>query len=127
MLAFADESIQNSRLAVETGRGHPTVTDRVRRQVHETAKRLKRLGERAQEIGQVVGHVEELSDQTNLVALNASLRAGSANSEMRVVAREVKRLAEHTERLRYLISDLSRAVTAETGEAGDEPGAAREG
>ena len=116
-LAVADESIQNSRHAAETDPGHPNVMDRVRRQVHETAKRIKRLGERAQEIGQIVGQIGELSDQTSLVALNASLRAGSANSEIGVVAREVKRLAERSERLRQFITDLSHSVTAETGEA----------
>jgi twitching motility protein PilJ len=50
----------------------------IRKQVQETAKRIKKLGERSQEISQIAGLIDDLSDRTSLLALNASLQASAA-------------------------------------------------
>ncbi len=91
----------------------------VRRQVQETAKRVKRLGERSQEIGQIVALIEDLSDRTSLLALNASLQAaeaGPAAAAFASVAEEVERLAERSNRLTRQIAALTHTINTETKE-----------
>jgi twitching motility protein PilJ len=87
--------------------------------VQETAKRIKRLGERSQEISQIVALIEDLSDRTSLLALNASLQAtaaGKSDSSFATVAEEVERLAERSNRLTHQISSLTHAINVETKE-----------
>jgi twitching motility protein PilJ len=114
----AAESLNNARLGTEAARENINAMSCVRRQVQETAKRIKRLGERAQEISQIVGQIEDLSDRTSLLALNASLQAsaGGSDSGFSVVAQEVERLAERCNRLTQQISALAQTINAETGE-----------
>ena len=52
--------------------------DNIRDQIQDTAKRIKRLGESSQEIGDIVNLIEELADQTNILALNAAIQASMA-------------------------------------------------
>jgi twitching motility protein PilJ len=89
----------------------------IRKQVQETAKRIKKLGERSQEISQIVGLIDDLSDRTSLLALNASLQAsaaGEAGIGFAVVAEEVERLAERSNRLTQQISQLTQTIQTET-------------
>ncbi|MFH4242662.1 methyl-accepting chemotaxis protein, partial [Acinetobacter baumannii] len=89
----------------------------IRSRVQETAKRIKKLGERAQEIGQITGLIDDLSDRTGLLALNASLKAtanGGAGDGFGVVAEEVERLAERSNRLTMQISHLTQTINLET-------------
>ena len=89
----------------------------IRKQVQETAKRIKKLGERSQEISQIVGLIDDLSDRTSLLALNASLQAsaaGEAGVGFAVVAEEVERLAERSNRLTQQISQLTQTIQTET-------------
>jgi twitching motility protein PilJ len=91
----------------------------IRTRVQETAKRIKKLGERAQEIGQITELIDDLSDRTGLLALNASLRAAADGNETEgfgLVAEEVERLAERSNRLTMQISHLTQTINLETKE-----------
>src|SRR5258706_5991220 len=71
----------------------------IREQIQETSKRIKRLGESSQEIGEIVQLISDITEQTNVLALNAAIQAAPAGDTGRgftVVAEEVQRLAEHS-------------------------------
>ena len=90
---------------------------RSRTLIRETEKRIKRLGERSQEIGQAVGIVQSISERTGILALNASMRAASAGEAGRgfaVVADEVKRLSESAREATSQIARLVGAIQTET-------------
>jgi twitching motility protein PilJ len=88
----------------------------IRKQVQETAKRIKKLGERSQEISQTVGLIDDLSDRTSLLALNAGLQAAGGTRERGfiVVAEEIERLAERSNRLTQVIAGLAQTIQIET-------------
>ncbi|MET0289545.1 MAG: methyl-accepting chemotaxis protein [Pseudoxanthomonas sp.] len=94
--------------------------DQIRDQIQETSKRIKRLGESSQEIGSVVELINDISEQTNILALNAAVQASSAGEAGRgfaVVADEVQRLAERTSGATRRIESLVQAIQADTNEA----------
>jgi twitching motility protein PilJ len=94
--------------------------DQIRDQIQETSKRIKRLGESSQEIGSIVELINDISEQTNILALNAAVQAASAGEAGRgfaVVADEVQRLAERTSSATKRIEGLVQAIQADTNEA----------
>lgn len=115
----ANESLNSARSGTKAAHDNINAMNCVRRQVQETAKRIKRLGERSQEISQIVALIEDLSDRTSLLALNASLQAsaaGKSDTGFAVVAEEVERLAERSNRLTHQISSLTHTINVETKE-----------
>jgi twitching motility protein PilJ len=94
--------------------------DDIRLTIQDTAKRLKQLGESSQEIGAMVGLIDDIADQTNVLALNAAIQASMAGESGRgfaVVADEVQRLAERAGQTTKRIEQLVKAVQADTNEA----------
>ena len=94
--------------------------DTIREQIQETSKRIKRLGESSQEIGNIVGLIDEIADQTNILALNAAIQASSAGEAGRgfaVVADEVQRLAERAGNATKQIEALVKTIQGDINEA----------
>ena len=94
--------------------------DNIREQIQETSKRIKRLGESSQEIGNIVELIEDIADQTNILALNAAMQAamaGEAGRGFAVVADEVQRLAERSANATKQIDALVKTIQADTNEA----------
>lgn len=92
----------------------------IRDQIQETAKRIKRLGESSQEIGEIVELISDITEQTNVLALNAAIQAASAGEAGRgftVVAEEVQRLAERSGEATKQISALIRTIQTDTQDA----------
>jgi twitching motility protein PilJ len=92
----------------------------IRGQVQETSKRVKRLGESSQEIGEIVLLIGDIADRTSILALNASIQAAAAGEAGRgfaVVAEEVERLAERAAESAKRIGSLIRSVQTDTHEA----------
>jgi twitching motility protein PilJ len=92
----------------------------IRETIQETSKRIKRLGESSQEIGNIVELINDIAEQTNILALNASIQAsmaGDAGRGFAVVADEVQRLAERAATATKQIEALVRTIQADTNEA----------
>ena len=92
----------------------------IRDQIQETSKRIKRLGESSQEIGDIVNLINDIADQTNVLALNAAIQAsmaGEAGRGFAVVADEVQRLAERSANATKQIETLVKTIQADTNEA----------
>jgi len=92
----------------------------IREQIQETSKRIKRLGESSQEIGDIVSLINEIADQTNILALNAAIQASTAGEAGRgfaVVADEVQRLAERSSNATKQIEMLVKTIQSDTKEA----------
>jgi twitching motility protein PilJ len=92
----------------------------IRETIQDTSKRIKRLGESSQEIGNIVELIEEIAEQTNILALNASIeasRAGEASRGFAVVADEVQKLAERSSAATRKIEVLVSTIQSDTNEA----------
>jgi twitching motility protein PilJ len=92
----------------------------IRAQIQDTAKRIKRLGESSQEIGEIVELISDITEQTNVLALNAAIQAASAGEAGRgftVVAEEVQRLAERSGEATKQIEAIVKMIQADTQDA----------
>ncbi len=94
--------------------------DGIREQIQDTSKRIKRLGESSQEIGEIVDLISDITEQTNVLALNAAIQAASAGEAGRgfaVVAEEVQRLAERSAEATKQIGLLVKTIQSDTQDA----------
>lgn len=92
----------------------------LREQIQDTAKRIKRLGESTQEVGNIIEFINDIAEQTNTLALNASIQAAMAGESGRgfaVVADEVQRLAERAASATKQIESLIKTIQVDTQEA----------
>ncbi len=92
----------------------------IREQIQETSKRIKRLGESSQEIGEIVELISDITEQTNVLALNAAIQAASAGEAGRgftVVAEEVQRLAERSGEATKQIGAIVKTIQTDTLDA----------
>ena len=125
--ANASESAEVAQRSVQIASNGAEVVNRsiegmdtIREQIQETSKRIKRLGESSQEIGNIVSLINDIADQTNILALNAAIQAsmaGEAGRGFAVVADEVQRLAERSASATKQIETLVKTIQTDTNEA----------
>ncbi|AAR34750.1 methyl-accepting chemotaxis protein [Geobacter sulfurreducens] len=102
-----------SAVVQETNSGMVVIAERVK----QTAGTVDALGRRSEQIGEIIGTIEDIADQTNLLALNAAIEAARAGEQGRgfaVVADEVRALAERTTKATKEISGMIKAIQNET-------------
>ncbi len=93
------------------------IMEQIANRVQSTAETIRLLGERSDQIGAIVATIEDIADQTNLLALNAAIEAARAGEQGRgfaVVADEVRALAERTTRATHEISTMIKNIQSET-------------
>jgi methyl-accepting chemotaxis protein len=91
----------------------------IRESIAEAEKRIKRLGERSQEITGIVNLINTIAERTHVLALNASMQAAAAGDAGRgfaVVAEEVQRLAESSRQATQQIAQLVNNIQIETAD-----------
>ena len=116
----AQSSVEIANRGADMVRQTISGMDNIRHQIQDTSKRIKRLGETSQEIGDIVELINGLSEQTNVLALNAAIQAASAGGAGRgfaVVADEVQRLAERATDATRRIEALVHTIQSDTSEA----------
>jgi methyl-accepting chemotaxis protein len=109
----ADAATQGRQVVAQTMEG----MNRIAQVVHESAKTIEQLSKSSDQIGEIIGVIDDIADQTNLLALNAAIEAARAGEQGRgfaVVADEVRKLAERTTKATKEISDMIRSIQSET-------------
>ena len=117
-------TVEISNRATQTALNGSEVVDhavqsiqRIAVKVQQSAKTVASLGTRSEQIGNIVGTIEDIADQTNLLALNAAIEAARAGEQGRgfaVVADEVRALAERTTKATREIGEMIKAIQKET-------------
>jgi len=111
-----DSAIKGSAVVQETIQGMQRIAERVK----VSAATIENLGARSDQIGEIIGTIEDIADQTNLLALNAAIEAARAGEQGRgfaVVADEVRALAERTTKATKEIGSMIKSIQNETKNA----------
>lgn len=120
---LVSDSAQRTVLISQGGKTATELTiegmNRIREQMNAIAESMTMLSEQTQAVGQIISTVDDLAQQSNLLAVNASIEAAKAGEQGKgfaVVAQEVKNLADQskqaTARVRAILSDIQRATNA---------------
>lgn len=116
---LAEQTSEQTDSAVASVNSTLTGMNNIREVIQETGKRIKRLGERSQEISGVVDIINQITERTTVLALNASMQAAAAGEAGRgfaVVADEVQRLAESSRNATAQIATLVKSIQVETND-----------
>jgi twitching motility protein PilJ len=116
----AEQSLITARRGGDAVRDAIAGMNVIRDQIQETSKRIKRLGESSQEIGEIVDLISDITEQTNVLALNAAIQAAAAGEAGRgfsVVAEEVQRLAERSAQATRRIGVIVKTIQSDTQDA----------
>jgi twitching motility protein PilJ len=116
----AQRSLQAATVGSQAVQNTISGMNGIREQIQETSKRIKRLGESSQEIGEIVELISDITEQTNILALNAAIQAASAGEAGRgftVVAEEVQRLAERSSEATKQIGAIVKTIQTDTNSA----------
>jgi len=115
----AAEATKSTESAMETVQATLVGMNAIRETISEMEKRIKRLGERSQEISQIVNLINTISERTHVLSLNAAMQAamaGEAGRGFAVVAEEVQRLAENSRQATGQIANLVQNIQVETND-----------
>ena len=116
----AQKAHQLANTGVEVVAKTVSVMYRISESVQNSARTVANLGERSDQIGTIIRTIEDIADQTNLLALNAAIEAARAGEQGRgfaVVADEVRALAERTTRATREIGEMIKSIQSETKRA----------
>ncbi len=116
----AVQSLQAARNGGDSVRNAIAAMNALRDQIQGTSKRIKRLGESSQEIGEIVELITDITEQTNVLALNAAIQAtaaGEAGRGFTVVAEEVQSLAERSAQATRRIGAIVKTIQSDTQDA----------
>ena len=123
----SSKAAQASRNAADTARRGGSIVDEtltkmraIAASVGQTAEKVKELGKSSNQIGEIIGVIDDIADQTNLLALNAAIEAARAGEQGRgfaVVADEVRKLAERTSKATKEIAQMIQNIQTETASA----------
>ena len=118
--SMATESLKVAEQGTQAVRDTITGMDNMREQIQETSKRIKRLGESSQRIGDIVSLIDDIAEQTNILSLNAAIQAsmaGEAGRGFAVVSDEVQSLAERSTEATKKIAQLVTTIQNDTNDA----------
>ncbi len=116
----AQQSLAAAEKGAQSVQNQIAGMNEIRTQIQDTSKRIKRLGESSLEIGEIVELISDITEQTNVLALNAAIQAASAGEAGRgftVVAEEVQRLAERSGEATKQIEAIVKTIQADTQDA----------
>ncbi len=116
----AQQSLAAAEMGAQSVQNQISGMNEIRTQIQDTSKRIKRLGESSLEIGEIVELISDITEQTNVLALNAAIQAASAGEAGRgftVVAEEVQRLAERSAEATKQIDAIVKTIQADTQDA----------